>query len=348
MTHLEGSRLPEARGRISAAVMTTLQTDPAEQGAPSLDEQFPLPIDVVGDADVQLALWTLYELSYQGFADVDDGWEWHPALLPLRRRLEAAFERQLRVEVRPAVDAVDRQTNDVGEQLFALIDQDRGPRLANYLQRHATHDEMLEFLIERSIYHLKESDPHCFVLTRLTGRAKVVLAELQYDEFGGGRPERLHSTLFAKTLESCGLSARYGAYVNVASASTLAVNNAMSLFALNRRLRAADMGHLGAFEATSSLPCRRIAGGLRRLGFGDAAADYFDEHVEADAVHEQLAVRGICAELVAADPNLREDVLFGAAVCLLLDARAGNELLRRWQPQAHSSYSARTQQAVGT
>jgi hypothetical protein len=111
----------------------------------------------------------------------------------------------------------------------------------------------------------------------------------------------------------------------------------MSMFALNRRLRAAHMGHLGAFEATSSLPCRRIAGGLRRLGFGDASTDYFDEHVEADAVREQLAVREIWAELVAADPDLREDALFRAAVCLLLDAKAGNELLQRWQPRGRSS-----------
>jgi hypothetical protein len=89
------------------------------------------------------------------------------------------------------------------------------------------------------------------------------------------------------------------------------------------------MGHLAAFEATSSLPCRRYAAGLRRTGFSDRAAEYFDEHVEADAVHEQLAVRAICARLVSDEPELEEDVLFGALCCLMLDSRIGRETLSR-------------------
>ena len=66
----------------------------------------------------------------------------------------------------------------------------------------------------KSIYHLKESDPQSFVLPRISGRPKVALAELQYDEYGGGRPERLHQALFAGGLEACGLSSEYGAYID--------------------------------------------------------------------------------------------------------------------------------------
>ena len=154
-------------------------------------------------------------------------------------------------------------------------------------------------MTQRSLYHLKESDPTAFVLPRLDGPAKAALAELLYDEYGGGRPDRLHATLFARALEGCGLDPAYGAYVDLTPGYTLAVNNAMSLFGLHRRLRGAALGHLAAFEATSSLPCRRIASGIRRLGLPDAVWDYFDEHVEADAVHEQVALRNICGTLVA-------------------------------------------------
>jgi hypothetical protein len=105
----------------------------------------------------------------------------------------------------------------------------------------------------------------------------------------------------------------------------------MSLLGLHRRLRGAAMGHLGAFEATSSVPCRKYAGGVRRLGLPQQVAAYFDEHVEADAVHEQLALRDICADLVSADPSLEEDVLFGAAACLVVDAVAGERMLEAWE-----------------
>ena len=104
-------------------------------------------------------------------------------------------------------------------------------------------------------------------------------------------------------MEAAGLRAEYGAYVDEAPLEILEQNNAMSLFGLHRRWRGAALGHLAAFEATSSLPSRRMAQGLERLGFAPELVGYYTEHVEADAVHEQLAVRSICGALVEAEPD---------------------------------------------
>jgi hypothetical protein len=145
--------------------------------------------------------------------------------------------------------------------------------------------------------------------------------ELQYDEYGAGNPNRLHSHLYAKGIEACGMDAHYGAYIDEAPLEILEQNNAMSLFGLHGRLRAAALGHLAAFEATSSLPCRRMSQGLQRLGFPVEMIAYYDEHVEADAVHEQLAIRSICAGLVEEEPQLIGDVFFGAFTCLDLESR---------------------------
>jgi hypothetical protein len=62
-----------------------------------------------------------------------------------------------------------------------------------------------------------------------------------------------------------------------------------------------------------------------------AVTTYFEEHVEADAVHEQLMARAVCGELVAQDPAVEDEVLFGAAVCLVLDAVANAPLLEAFQ-----------------
>jgi hypothetical protein len=181
------------------------------------------------------------------------------------------------------------------------------------------------------VYQLKEADPHAWAVPRLTGTPKVGLVEILYDEYGAGRPDRLHSAMFQETLSACGLDPRYGAYLEQVPAVVLAVNNAMSLFGLHRRLRGAAMGHLAAFEATSSVPSRRISRGLRRLRFPAAAAEYYDEHVEADAVHEQLAVRRICGAMIRQDPLMVADLAFGAAACLMLDGLGAAYLLDRWQ-----------------
>ena len=194
--------------------------------------------------------------------------EWDAGLVALRRRLELRFELELREAVGPALEACadDGDRLDVGAQIFALVEADDGPSVATFLQREASLEQVLELLREKSLQQLKESDPQAFVLPRLEGRAKVALAELLYDEYGAGRPAHLHQALYADALTAAGLDPTYGAYVDDVSALTLANANVASLFALNRRLLAAAMGHFATFEATSSVPSRKIAAGIERLG----------------------------------------------------------------------------------
>jgi hypothetical protein len=52
----------------------------------------------------------------------------------------------------------------------------------------------------------------------------------------------------------------------------------------NRGLRGAIAGHLAMCEMTSSRPNQLYGIGFRRLGFETEVTEYFDEHVEADAV----------------------------------------------------------------
>jgi hypothetical protein len=324
-------KLPQPRGPLSSHVVSVLSTEPtgswpADDWSDRVDD---VP-DVLGDEDFHLALWVLFELHYRGFDSIPDH-EWDPHVIALRTRLEQRFEAELRRVTHGHVEEALAGSADLFDQVGVVVDAVEGPNLAGYLQREATREEMLDFLAQRSLYHLKESDPHAFVVPRIDGRAKVALAELQYDEYGAGRPDRLHSQLFADAMVACGFDADYGAYVDRVPGHTLAVNNVMSLFGLSRRLRGAALGHLAAFETTSSVPCRRIAGGIERLGLPDVVAAYFHEHVEADAVHEQVAIRDICGGLVEVHPELRADVLFGVAACLHLDVLAARELLGSWQ-----------------
>ncbi|MDP3893479.1 iron-containing redox enzyme family protein [Nocardioides sp.] len=320
---------PAARGSLSSHVLRSLASPQAV--APLPHELVAQATDPVDDSDFQLALWMLYELHYGGFDDVPDEQEWAPHLIAIRRVLEERLEQDLRRRTQDAVEMAERAGGTVVDQLFAMTGHDTAPAAAAYLQRRATREQVQEFLRQRSVYHLKESDPQSFAVPRIGGRAKVALAELQYDEYGAGRTEGLHSALFARALDAAGLDSTYGAYLDEASATTLAVNNTMSLFSLNRRLRGASLGHLAAFEATSSIPCRMIARGIERLGFPADVAAYFHEHVEADAVHEHLAIRDICGALVEDHPELHPDVLFGAAASLHLDTVAAQALLGRWE-----------------
>jgi hypothetical protein len=87
---------------------------------------------------------------------------------------------------------------------------------------------------------------------------------------------------------------------------------------------------------TSSLPNKRYGDGLRRLGFDAEATRFFDEHVEADAVHEQIACHDLAGQLALAEPGLAADILFGAAASLATDGLVAGHLLQSWQADRSS------------
>jgi hypothetical protein len=310
--------LPKPRGRLSDAVLGALRDLPGQE-VPRLDVH-PESAD-----DAALTLWVLHELSYRGFADVDDGAEREPELLRVRRRLEDDLEAAMRDRWPGVPDGVDLATG-----FFDWVADHDGPSLARFVQTEATEDQVLDLLRVRSVYHLKEADPTTFTVPRLPVAAKAALVELQYDEYGVGDPARLHAELWARGMEASGLRPEYGAYVDEAPTEILEQNNALSMFGLQRRLRGASVGHLAAFEATSSMPSRRLAQGLERLGFPAEMIGYYTEHVEADAVHEQVALRDICVALVREEPTLEADVWFGAWACLDLEDRTARRMLDGW------------------
>ena len=91
------------------------------------------------------------------------------------------------------------------------------------------------------------------------------------------------------------------------------------------------LGHLALLEMDSTQPNRRYGNAVRRLGYDATATDFYDEHVEADAVHEQIASVDMCGSLVAGEPTLTADVLFGAACSLAMDGLAAQHLLGEWE-----------------
>ena len=307
----------------------------ARYGANSgpLDPAAVATTDPLADLDLQLALYVAYELHYAGFDGVDEHWEWAPSLLAFRAALERPFEAAV---VAIVSDAEPGETASVPESLQAIVAADDGPPLSRHLETKGTREQMLEHVIHRSAYQLKEADPHSWAIPRLAPASKAALLEVQFDEYGGGRAERMHSVLFAKAMAGLGLDPTYGAYLHLLPAQTLANVNLLSGFGLHRRRRGALVGHLAAFEMTSSIPNRRYGNALRRLGFGKEVTDFYDEHVEADAVHETIAAWDLAGGLAREEPEVAADILFGARALLALEARWAAHLLASWEASESS------------
>lgn len=312
--------LPTPRGELSEALVAAL-------GGSGVTRC----LEPDSAADEALSLWMLYELHHRGFAGVDDALEWDPALLVCRAHLEHDLEARWRHRAR-AVVATAQQRCDDGEDLaavfFDLCETDTGgPSVASFLQRDADLDQVLAVLRQRSIYHVREQDPAMWTLPRLDDETKAHLVAIAADEYGNGDPDRLHAALWRRGVEACGLDGGYAAYVDEALPEVLEQVNLMSMLGLHRRLVPAALGHLAAFEVTSAVPSRRVARGLERVGVPEPMVEYYREHMVADAVHEQLAVRRMLGSLVAHDPDTLPDVLWGGAVCLLAEQATATAVL---------------------
>ncbi|HZS20461.1 MAG TPA: iron-containing redox enzyme family protein [Pseudonocardiaceae bacterium] len=310
--------LPAPRGVLSAAAFDRLRGVPCGQ----IDAATVAQADPYGD-DLQLALYCCYELHYRGFTGVCAELEWDPQLLRLRWQLEQAFLAALRADVPGGAD--------VPAEIDALLVEapDAGG-VSHHLRRRGTLWQLREYVTHRSLYHLKEADPQAWVIPRLSGPAKAALVTVEHDEYGAGNPRRMHARLFADMMTELGLCAQYGAYLDAAPATTLAEINFMSMCGLHRKLRGALIGQFATVELTSSPGSDRLVRAMRRLGCGPAAIEFYAEHVEADAAHEQLIRHGVITPLLASEPELAADVVFGIQAANLLADRFSDLLLEKW------------------
>jgi hypothetical protein len=325
-------RLPTPRGPLTETLHDHLQGFPHSIPSVTLPDQVGMTND-----DAQLALHICYGLHYDGFAGVDDRWEWHPSLLALRAGLEERFLASLHdsaSEERPGEEAGTGES--IVEQVRALLAREGGPSLSTYMATVGSLDDFREFVVHRSVYQRKEADPHTWGIPRLRGRAKSAMVTLQADEYGGGVPGRSHAELFATTMTALDLDPQPGAYIDRIPAVTLATDNLVSLFGLHRRWRGALVGHLAAFEMTSVIPMSRYAKALRRLLGNSEGAEFYDVHVEADARHEIIAADDLILGLADSDPEASRDIVFGVSALLQVENCFSGHLFDSWSEHASS------------
>ncbi|NKV12092.1 iron-containing redox enzyme family protein [Rhodococcus hoagii] len=271
----------------------------------------------------------LYELHLQGIDGVDDRWEWESAS---RRGPAAAGATVRRRYPRAPGDRVaaarGRFGDDVVAALWEMNAPTREPGLSDFMARTRCSSSSANCsspVAETSCVRLTSTpsaSPH--------GRGpKAALLEIQIDEYGQGRLDRMHSRLFATTMRELGRSDAYAHYLDAVSPRDVGDVECAVLFRGAPPHLGALVGHLCAIETTSALPSKKYSAGLHAR-YGSAATLFFDEHVRripSTSRSRSATPRGRSGERSA---ELLDDVLLGAAACLALDDLLGEHVTDCW------------------
>lgn len=308
-------KLPAPAGPVSGALIAQLSGRVQD-----LTRVRPDGADPMG-RDIQLALFVAYELCYRGFRGTDPTWEWDADLVGLRGRLERSFLGHLR-----------RCAGDItGTDVWAEIrrpagGQSDGP--AHFLRTEGTWQQMCEYFVHRSVYHLKEPDLQAWLIPRLAGAAKAAVVAVQYQNYGAGTAAHMRQRIFAELMSAAGLDGGYLAYLDMVPAEALAAVNAVSMFGLNRSLRGAAIGHFAA-EMTSAPASQRLVQALHRLRAPAACARFYRDRIEPDAVSGRL-VDDIVGGLLADEPELEADVVLGIRARHIVEDRLAARMVKCW------------------
>jgi hypothetical protein len=263
-----------------------------------------------------LARWNRRRLA-PGFPD--ENW---PAKLDedaRMLRLEGAFLEELRHEI--AERATDAPSDpDAFLAWFEGLNEwgpGQGDRLFPWLAGEAGLEEFRHFLSQEAAGEAGFDDLIAMTLVKMPTEPKRELANNFWDEMGRGNSKGMHGPMLDGLLEELDIAAE----IETTVWESLALGNAMTAMAANRRYAWHSIGALGAIELTAPGRSRYVADGLRRLGIGGKARRYFELHAVLDLRHSRDWNANVLRPLVAEDPRRARAIAEGALVRLAAGAR---------------------------
>ena len=92
------------------------------------------------------------------------------------------MERTLLSALHREIAPVDPATTVADELARLSAEPVHGSGVSHRLRERGTWAQMREYFAHRSIYHLKEGDPHAWLIPRLAGPAKASFVAVEFDD----------------------------------------------------------------------------------------------------------------------------------------------------------------------
>jgi hypothetical protein len=235
------------------------------------------------------------------------------------QRLELGFLEQLRSDVKERAAAAPTDPDGFVawfEELEASGPGQHDP-LFDWIEHQASLDQFKWFLTQEAAGEAGFDDLVALTQLRMPDRAKLELARNYWDEMGRGNPKGMHGPMLHFVVESLELDPQ----IETTVWESLALANAMSAMAANRRFAWHSVGALGVIELTAPARSAATGKGMRRLGLEPRVRRYFDLHATLDIKHSEEWNKEAIVPLVAEDPRRATAIAEGALMRLECGAR---------------------------
>lgn len=230
------------------------------------------------------------------------------------QRLEGAFLEGLRAEVR--AEAAEVPTDPDGfvgwfEELKGS-GPGQGDPLFPWLAEEADIDQFRWFFEQEAAGEAGFDDLVAMTQVKLPVRPKLELARNYWDEMGHGVEKGMHGPMLDALVETLAVDP----VIENTVWESLALANAMTAMAVNRRYAWHSVGALGVIELTAPGRAALVTEGLERLGFSGKERRYFAVHAVLDIKHSEDWNREAIRPAVEEDPARATAMAEGALIRL--------------------------------
>lgn len=258
-----------------------------------------------------LAHWNRERLSP---AFPDENWQRVLERDVRMQRLEGGFMEELRAEVR---EEAAEAPSDV-ESFIAWFEElkatgpGQGDPLFPWLASDADRDQLRWFFEQEAAGEAGFDDLVAMTQVKLPVRPKLELARNYWDEMGHGTQKGMHGPMLDALVETLQVRPT----IENTVWESLALANAMTAMATNRRYAWHSVGALGAIELTAPGRSAMVADGLKRVGLSPKEARYFTLHAVLDIKHSEDWNREAIRPAVEEDPRRATAMAEGALIRL--------------------------------
>lgn len=235
------------------------------------------------------------------------------------QRLEGGFLEELRAEVRDEAAAAPTDVEGFIEWFENLkqVGPGQGDPLFPWLQDHATMDQMRWFFEQEAAGEAGFDDLVAMTQVKLPTLPKLELARNYWDEMGHGTEKGMHGPMLDALVETMKVDPK----IENTVWQSLALANAMTAMATNRRYAWHSVGALGVIELTAPGRSHMTCEGLKRLGLNGKERRYFSLHAVLDIKHSEDWNREAIRPAVSEDPARATAMAEGALIRLRCGAR---------------------------